>query len=104
MDQSPHSPNFQWMSNPFGLGHRPRSPTAGSNTHAAEATSDAFDLQHLAAPFVTRPTSDSRGSSTASLNADLDSIGTVAEVLSVIIARPTLHTFLANSLDDDLPP
>ncbi len=26
MDQSPHSPNFQWMPNPFGLGHRQTLP------------------------------------------------------------------------------
>ena len=68
-----------------------------------EPISDAFDLQHLAASI--RRSSNFRFawqfySVTA---ADLDSVGTVAEILSVIIAQPGLHAFLAISLDEIYP-
>lgn len=68
-----------------------------------EATSDSFDLQHLAASIRHSSNFRFEWQFYSVTDADLDSIGTVAEVLSVIIAQPTLHAFLANSLDDIYP-
>ena len=64
---------------------------------------DPFDLQHLAASIRNSSNFRFAWQFFSVSAADLDSIGSVAEILDVIVTQPVLHSFLANSLDEIYP-
>jgi hypothetical protein len=68
-----------------------------------EAICDSFDLGPLAASIRRSSNFRFAWQFYSVFGADLNALATTAEILRVIITQPSLHFFLANSLDDIYP-